>query len=319
MTTLHWEMRPLLTHLKPEGRLNVLTALLLHANIRLRCWPSLETLVAETDFTIATVNRAKNWLLQHGFIVLVPYELRVDNERKLPPRQNVYQLTGVANIKGKVFQYLYMTPESYEELRERVEQITAVKSNTLTSKVLTSKALTVKGKGISNSTYKDSSIGKDKDSLSTPNGMEGQTDETQSPSMDQSEYPEHPQTPTPPSSGQPPHPLYQQLVGIVQEVWGHNGGRSFKIAAILAGVSKSKGWKEFNLVPPATPDGVRMFKVWYEGKAKGANFPETPESIQSWYIKMRLAYQKNPDDKIFAAFHHQPTEQEVFDPFEGVN
>lgn len=124
MATLHWELRDLLPELRDEGRLNTLIAMLLHANIRLRCYPSLDLLVKETGFGIEAVNRAKNWLIKRGLAVKVPYKLRVDEERKLPNRQNVYQLTGVYALPtGEILHYLYMTPEAFNELQARIQEI----------------------------------------------------------------------------------------------------------------------------------------------------------------------------------------------------
>lgn len=149
MAVLHWEMREILHIMQQEGRLNVLIAMILRANGRLRCYPSLETLVKDTGLSIATVNRAKNWLAECGFITIVSYTKRVDEEIDLNRRHNVYQLTGVCTVDGKEYTYLFMTPEAEKETKERVR-------NTLTSKVLTSKTLKAKtlpakDKGVSSS------------------------------------------------------------------------------------------------------------------------------------------------------------------------
>jgi len=149
MATLHWKMREILPQLQEEGRLNVLIAMLLRCNIRMRCYPALETLVKDTGLSIATVNRGKNWLAEHGFIVLVPFKKRMDDELSLSRRHNVYQLTGVCTVDGKEYQYLYLTDVAMEELQKRVRD--TLTSKVLTSKVLESKTLGGKDKGIDSS------------------------------------------------------------------------------------------------------------------------------------------------------------------------
>jgi len=95
MATLSYELKGCMPMLCKDARWNVLTVLILHANIRNRCYVSMETLAemaASTNLTKAT--RAKKWLEQHGAFELVPYNKRVDEEKDLPKRQHVYQLTG---------------------------------------------------------------------------------------------------------------------------------------------------------------------------------------------------------------------------------
>lgn len=166
MGTLHWKMREILPQMQEEGRLNVLIAMLLRCNIRMRCYPALETLVDDTGLSIATVNRGKNWLIECGFVVLVPYKKRIDDELKLSRRHNVYQLTGVCTVSGKEYQYLYLTDVAMEELQNRVRD--TLTSKVLTSKVLKSKTLAGKDKGIPSS--KGVSKGKGKKEIPQPNG-----------------------------------------------------------------------------------------------------------------------------------------------------
>jgi hypothetical protein len=106
-TTLDFQLREALPHLSKNARLNVLVALILHANIRNRCYPSLDWLCVETGFGIEAVNKAKSWLIDVGAIERVPYAQRVGREKALPPRQTVYQLTGIMTIEGKTYAYLY--------------------------------------------------------------------------------------------------------------------------------------------------------------------------------------------------------------------
>jgi len=110
--TLNWELRKHLKDLRDDGRLAVLTALILHSNIRMRCWVSVDLLVEETGWSRPLVSKAKAWLAEQGAFVLVPFRKRVDEEVSLPRRQHVYQLTGMMVIDGKPIKYLFMNPET---------------------------------------------------------------------------------------------------------------------------------------------------------------------------------------------------------------
>lgn len=118
-TTLDYELKEALPFLTKDNRWNVLTVLILHANVRNRCWPSMDTITelgANGNRTKAT--RAKKWLERHGVFEAVEYKKRVAEELKLSPRQIVYQLLGVirsctdancdCGCNGKVYHYLYL-------------------------------------------------------------------------------------------------------------------------------------------------------------------------------------------------------------------
>lgn len=109
---LNWELRKALPSLGEGHRLNVLIALILRSNVRMRCYPSMETIAADTGKSISVVSDAKLWLQEHGAFYLVPYKLRVEDEKSLPVRQHVYQLTGVLRIDGMTYPYLYLSPEA---------------------------------------------------------------------------------------------------------------------------------------------------------------------------------------------------------------
>jgi len=111
MTSLHWEVRKYAHDLRPDGRLAVLVVLILHSNVRLRCWPSVDLLEYETGWGRASVVDAKQWLIDHGAIELVPHDKRVGDELELPPRQHIYQLTGVITVNGVQHPYLYLNPK----------------------------------------------------------------------------------------------------------------------------------------------------------------------------------------------------------------
>lgn len=102
--------------LTDEDRWNVLSALMLFANVRNRCWPNMDTIARmATNGNRNNATRAKQWLLQCGAIELVPGDKRVGKDEKaLPSRQHVYQLTGKLCIDGIEYQYLYHSAQSGE-------------------------------------------------------------------------------------------------------------------------------------------------------------------------------------------------------------
>lgn len=114
--TLNFQIRDHMRELYPEHRLGVLTMLMLHADVRNRCWPSVDLLAHEMKLSPTKVSKAKQWLIAQGAIELVPFDKRVGDERKLPSRQHVYQLTGKVKIGEQEVPYLYyqapaVTPE----------------------------------------------------------------------------------------------------------------------------------------------------------------------------------------------------------------
>ncbi len=123
MATLAWELRSALPYLREEGRLAVLMALVLHTNIRMRCWPSTHTLTKETGWNSASVTKAKKWLQEHGAFALVPFAKRLDEEEALPRRQHVYQMTGILRIEGRIICYLYLTPEARAAIEAAVGKV----------------------------------------------------------------------------------------------------------------------------------------------------------------------------------------------------
>lgn len=97
--------------LTKDCRWNVLTVLILHANIRNRCWVGMDTIAKmATNNNLTKATRAKKWLESQGAFTLVPYDKRVGpDETALAPRQHIYQLTGNLTIAGVVYPYLYHT------------------------------------------------------------------------------------------------------------------------------------------------------------------------------------------------------------------
>ncbi|HML22116.1 MAG TPA: DnaA N-terminal domain-containing protein [Aggregatilinea sp.] len=128
----HWEMREYLHELRADGpesstrhdaRLPVLMTLALHANHRLRCWPTTRLLCQETGFASAAVVEARNWLIAHKAILIVPNEKREGLETALPGRTFVYQLTGMIETSQGLRPYLTMSDETREQVTQELARL----------------------------------------------------------------------------------------------------------------------------------------------------------------------------------------------------
>lgn len=107
MMPLNFQAKHHLLELIKEDRWTILTALLFDSNVDNRCWPSGDRIHRMTGKSQTTITRAKQWLLKHKAIELVPYNERKGREKALPRRQHVYRLTGVLEIDGKQYPYFY--------------------------------------------------------------------------------------------------------------------------------------------------------------------------------------------------------------------
>ncbi len=83
--------------------------LILHANIRNRCWTSIDYLADKLGKSTATIESALKWLRKVGALEVVPFKERVGTEKTLPNRQHVYQLTGKLSDGEKSTEYLYVS------------------------------------------------------------------------------------------------------------------------------------------------------------------------------------------------------------------
>lgn len=122
MPTLNYQFRDALSYLNHDGCLQVLIALILHGNVRNRCWPSTETLVKELGISAPTVGAGRKWLLEHRAIELVDFDKRIGPELELPARQFVYQLTGQIAIGGQLIPYLYTGDEKVNPVNDQISQ-----------------------------------------------------------------------------------------------------------------------------------------------------------------------------------------------------
>ncbi len=106
-----------------DVRFNVLMSLFGRANQRLRCWPSVNTLMASVGVTHKhAVSGALGWLADHGAIYNVPVDKRLGKERGLLPQKYVFQLTGIIHLGGRAMEYVLFQSEErialIKELRE---------------------------------------------------------------------------------------------------------------------------------------------------------------------------------------------------------
>lgn len=162
---LNWELREYLHEFREndpdldagrDARLPVLTMMILHANNRLRCWPSTDTLCKETGFGSAAVVDARKWLIKKQAIQLVPNDKREGKEKELPVRQFVYQITGTIITSQGARPYIAMseetramaTAETDPQAVEVLESKTLEIGEVLESKVLEPEILVSKTKGI---------------------------------------------------------------------------------------------------------------------------------------------------------------------------
>jgi hypothetical protein len=225
----HWDMKDFMFELTRDdsnpkahrsARLAVLMQLMFRSNQRLRCWPSTKTLCKSTGFNQPAVVEARNWIVAHHAVVLVPYEKRMGDEKKLPVRQSVYQLTGVLKLANRVVPYLLMSPEMFQTVTAELENI---------------------GSDVSEVKTSVSEV-----SVSEPKGItiiKGIPKETVAPTGDK--------------------PARNEWYDAVFDIWKYTASLNAVMAQMLQGRAKQKGYQEYNLETPITPDQARKWAVWY--------------------------------------------------------
>lgn len=111
VATLNYDLKDAPAELFDKCRWSLLTMFILHANVRNRCWPSMRGLAKRLDMSLPYITQAKQWLIDHEAIKLVPYKERVDDEKELANHHHVYQLTGYVKFGDVKIQYLYISPD----------------------------------------------------------------------------------------------------------------------------------------------------------------------------------------------------------------
>lgn len=110
---LHWQIREILPRLS-DKELRLLIALNSRTNEDDRCWPSCETQMEDTGLSKPTVIKTRNQLVAMGAVIIVPFDQRRGEEKKLPTRQYVYELTGSITIESKTYVYFQKSSVSPE-------------------------------------------------------------------------------------------------------------------------------------------------------------------------------------------------------------
>ncbi len=97
----------------------------MHANALNRAWPKVETVAQRTGHGLGKTDGILDWLHERGAILKVPYECRLLEEKRLPVRKSVYQLTGVMQLGGEWVHYLHFQPgdESLVTIFEAIKSI----------------------------------------------------------------------------------------------------------------------------------------------------------------------------------------------------
>jgi hypothetical protein len=109
VATLDYHLKEAPPELFDGIRWTLLTFFILHANERNRCWPSMRGLAVKLGRSLPYLTEAKQWLIEHGAIRLVPYKERVgEKEKTVSKRQHMYELSGTVKFGDKVFPYLHL-------------------------------------------------------------------------------------------------------------------------------------------------------------------------------------------------------------------
>jgi hypothetical protein len=270
-----------------SARLVVLFYLTLCANTRLRCWPSMDTIARDTGVSLAAATEAKDWLLKHDALVLVPFALRQGEEKEYPKRQHIYQLTGYVKIDGKVHPYILMSDELRQAVMKETNALKIV-SESETSETETSDS---EGKG-----YTSSEDDMNTTALSAKNAEGVETDLSV-----KGKQPATPKTKTPkPQLRSPLSPderdaLFDAVILHVFKVRSpeemteakesdNAGTRAGMISNWLAqGCEKIQNKKVGRISRPATPEHVQKFASWYASAKPRISIPKDAEKfIEAW-------------------------------------
>jgi helix-turn-helix protein len=152
VATLNYELKNAPVGLWESSRWTVLTMLILHANIRNRCWTSIDYLASKLGKSTATVESALKWLRKVGALEVVPFKERVGSEKQLPNRQHVYQLTGKLSDGENSTSYLYVSPVNGQAQDQVLE------SKTSDGKVLKTETSKPEGHVLDSKTFKNQNL-----------------------------------------------------------------------------------------------------------------------------------------------------------------
>lgn len=251
---IHWDIKKYMKGMSAGdkgsrmARLHVLVYLMASANQRYRCWPSIPRMADETGISASTINEAKEWLIEHKALAIVPFEKREGKELKVSHRQNVYQLTGVIEIEGTIYPYILMNDEIKAAIEEELKDL--------------------------NFSLNVNSDRSEFDRLESDNEvipvLEVDTSINYSASKDDAEKStENPLPATPkPKGAKAPDPWYDNILA----VWGLREGGNGDMRKFLEGRAIKKGWKEYNPPPGYTltnAEEICSFARWYHQTKQG--------------------------------------------------
>lgn len=80
-----------------------------------------------------------------------------------------------------------------------------------------------------------------------------------------------------PKAERPRNPMYDAI----KDVWGYTAARNGQMAALLNGTSTKKGYAEYNLDQPVTPEELRAWAAWWRRTNPGINIVEELTKVQS--------------------------------------
>jgi len=268
--TLDYEIKKALPFLTKDNRWNVLTVLILHANIRNRCWPSMDTITEmATNGNRTKATRAKQWLERHGAFENVAYKKRVAEELKLSPRQTIYQLLGSIHActdincdcghDGQTYHYLYVGKQNLNvQTNDNLNGQTINNLNGETNNSLNGDTLSITNEVLP------------KEVLDAPKSRR-----KSDPEFD-----------------------------VIALVWHTDaGGYISNIQGMLFGSKKVKGlWDKSKVIPPATVEEIKAFGTYATNRAQDGKIPTQPDTIQRWFgdFRKETAKRENVASKIIS-------------------
>jgi hypothetical protein len=276
MVALHWELRNHLHVLKNDGMLSILTALFLHADNTLRCWPSRATLAEETGIGESTISRAITKLKAMKAIITVPVDKRVGRQSRLSKRKNVYQLTGVMEVDNKAVKYLHLTPEGWENVVEQLDDLgydlKAFDPDLVIARSFRAPKDSLKSSPLSdiigpNQDLSDGGIGPNRDIEDIPVVEDEPIKEVSTPASGDT-----PETPKPKRFN-----ALQESVALAWKI--KPGGYAGKIGSQLMGTAKRGERKTHRIEPSMAPVEITGFGLWFRHQYPEADFPQKAETI----------------------------------------
>lgn len=287
-----------------EARFYVLHYLIASANMRLRCYPGIETIMEDTGFEKAPVIAALAWLETHGVMYNVPQDKRVGQEAKLHPRKKVWQLTGVIELEGQVLPYLVMKDDHRKMVMEElasygkqtapivamIQQCGSTDEQQTLPKGSSNEQPISNGGSFDERSLNEPEVNTNKDSEGIKDSAP-QADADAPPKIVQ--FPSRDETPEPvkPKPERKPDPLFDAvqvyIFGIALDQ-KPEGGRIGKISSWLAAKNEGKRERVGKISKAAEPQHVKMFVEWCERKGftPPKDFVTFVENWRKWATEM---------------------------------